>query len=426
MTSPTAFAPTLGDPHPAVATALRVAGEVEQVLALDPAFMPPADKEAALLAWTRVATLVDAERLRLLAVSADVADLHGARDAGVWLAHEARLDRADRRRDLRLATSLRDRWSGLDDALAQAQVNPAQARVIAHALEALPDDIGREVLDKAEAWLIDQARELGPDQLRVLGRRVLAVVAPDVADDAERKALEAEEARARMLVRLTAQRVGDGTTIVRTRVSDAAADRLTTYLHAYTSPGHLRAVRDAHEATEPDPAPYAVRMGRAFEAFLEDVDPKRMPLHGGNATSVVVLIDEARLRAGVGVATTTTGQSLSIAQVRRLACAAGVLPAVLGGRGEVLDVGRKRRFFTYAQRVALAIRDQGCRAEGCDLPAGMCEAHHLDPWGAGGRTDLDRGILLCSYHHHRIHDVDFRHTLTPQRRVELTRINRRT
>ena len=129
-----------------------------------------------------------------------------------------------------------------------------------------------------------------------------------------------------------------------------------------------------------------------------------MPLHGGSATSIVVLIDEDKLRAGVGVATTTSGQTLSLGQVRRLACSAAILPAVLGGRSEVLDVGRRRRLYTYAQRVALAVRDRGCRAVGCDLPAGMCEAHHLDDWALGGRTDLARGILLCSFHHHLVHD----------------------
>ncbi|PWN03448.1 HNH endonuclease, partial [Nocardioides silvaticus] len=38
------------------------------------------------------------------------------------------------------------------------------------------------------------------------------------------------------------------------------------------------------------------------------------------------------------------------------------------------------------------------------IPAGWCEAHHLDPWANGGNTDLDRGVLLCSWHHHRAHD----------------------
>ena len=422
MTTPTLVAPPLEAPHPAVAAALRVVGELEDVLALDPAFMATRDKEAALLAWTKVATLVEAERLRLLAAAEDVAAEHGARDAAGWLAHETHRDPAESRRELRLAASLANRWNALDDALAQAAVGPGQARAIAHALDAIPDHAGSEVLAKAEAWLVDQAKTFGPKDLRVLGRRVLDVVAPEVGESAEQRALEAEEAAARSRVRLTSQRVGDGTTIVRARISDAAADRLTTYLHAYTSPGHVRTTG----GSEPDPAPYPVRLGRAFEAFLEDVDPKRMPLHGGSATSIVVLIDEDKLRAGVGVATTTSGQTLSLGQVRRLACSAAILPAVLGGRSEVLDVGRRRRLYTYAQRVALAVRDRGCRAVGCDLPAGMCEAHHLDDWALGGRTDLARGILLCSFHHHLVHDPGYRCALTAERRVELTRINRRT
>ncbi|PWN00827.1 HNH endonuclease, partial [Nocardioides silvaticus] len=69
-----------------------------------------------------------------------------------------------------------------------------------------------------------------------------------------------------------------------------------------------------------------------------------------------------------------------------------------------LDLGRTRRLFSPAQRKAMRWRDQHCRAEGCTIPAGWCEAHHLDPWANGGNTDLDRGVLLCSWHHHRAHD----------------------
>ena len=39
------------------------------------------------------------------------------------------------------------------------------------------------------------------------------------------------------------------------------------------------------------------------------------------------------------------------------------------------------------------------------FPAAWCEAHHAgNPWAEGGRTDLADGVLLCSWHHHRIHD----------------------
>jgi hypothetical protein len=53
----------------------------------------------------------------------------------------------------------------------------------------------------------------------------------------------------------------------------------------------------------------------------------------------------------------------------------------------------------------MAIRDVTCRAEGCEIPAVWCEAHHAaEPWTTGGRTDLADGLLLCSWHHHRAHD----------------------
>ncbi|WP_166133921.1 HNH endonuclease signature motif containing protein [Nocardioides ochotonae] len=69
-----------------------------------------------------------------------------------------------------------------------------------------------------------------------------------------------------------------------------------------------------------------------------------------------------------------------------------------------LDLGRTNRLFSPGQRKALAIRDKECRADGCTIPSTWCEADHVDPWSAGGKTDLDNAILLCGHHHHLIHD----------------------
>ena len=103
-----------------------------------------------------------------------------------------------------------------------------------------------------------------------------------------------------------------------------------------------------------------------------------------------------------------TGDRLTAGQVRRLACTAKILPAVLGGESLPLDLGRARRLFSPDQRKALLIRDRTCRVEGCDIPGTWSEAHHLEPWLSAGPTDLDNGILLCSPHHHRAHDAAFR------------------
>jgi len=90
-------------------------------------------------------------------------------------------------------------------------------------------------------------------------------------------------------------------------------------------------------------------------------------------------------------------------------CETGAQIITLDGRGNPLDVGRESRLFTPKQRIALAIRDGGCRWRGCDRPASYCEAHHIDEWDRDqGRTDIDRGILLCRYHHMTLHHGGWR------------------
>ncbi|NLP83372.1 DUF222 domain-containing protein [Microbacterium sp. CFH 90308] len=96
--------------------------------------------------------------------------------------------------------------------------------------------------------------------------------------------------------------------------------------------------------------------------------------------------------------------------VARQACDTGTMTCTLDERGNPLDLGREARLFTAKQRVALAIRDGGCRWRDCDRPASYCEAHHIDPYSEGGRTDIDRGILLCRWHHMQLHHGAWRIT----------------
>ena len=81
------------------------------------------------------------------------------------------------------------------------------------------------------------------------------------------------------------------------------------------------------------------------------------------------------LLGGLRAAQLDTGHRISAGHARRLACRAGIIPAVLGTQSQVLDLGRKARFHSGPQRIALAIEQQGCTAEGCDWPPGMC---HVD------------------------------------------------
>ncbi len=84
-------------------------------------------------------------------------------------------------------------------------------------------------------------------------------------------------------------------------------------------------------------------------------------------------------------------------------CESGTITATVDCDGNPLNLDREQRLFSAQQRIALALRDGGCRWLDCDRPASYCEAHHIDPWKEGGKTDIDRGVLLCHFHHRQLH-----------------------
>ncbi len=101
--------------------------------------------------------------------------------------------------------------------------------------------------------------------------------------------------------------------------------------------------------------------------------------------------------------------------LRRLACDAEIIPAVLGTQSEVLDVGRLRRLVTPAIWTALVLRDRHCTFPGCRRPPLMCHAHHLTHWTDGGKTMIDNLALLCGHHHRVIHNTPWEIRLNPTR-----------
>jgi len=99
------------------------------------------------------------------------------------------------------------------------------------------------------------------------------------------------------------------------------------------------------------------------------------------------------------------GSPLPAAVIERLACGSDLFALILSADGDPLWIGRKTRLATDGQWRALIARDRGCGI--CDAHPSKCEAHHIVPWQPPGRgpTDIDNLILLCSHHHHLIHDL---------------------
>jgi len=417
--------------HPLLRCVTEIGAALDQAEGITSAGLRTEEKGEALLEVSRQIERLQGLKLTLMAAGEDVAAQTAARDIAAWLAPRVNADHGPTKALQLLAEAIEARWHRVGAALRCGACSLEQARVITKALDDLPaEEVGPELLGQAEAHLVAQAAHFTPQQLRRLGEKILEVIAPDAFEDQERKNLQDAQRRANAATRLNFRKRGDGSTDIHARVPDSVAARLAAYLDAFTNPRKP----DPTDPTPADPAkgagngsgngsgdgsgdgpitdpatgqriPAERRRGHAFCALLEALDPDALPIHGGNATTLVVTIDWTHLHTGTGGATLADGTRISAGEARRLACTAGIIPAVLGADSEVLDLGRLSRLFSAAQKRALGIAHPTCRAEGCTIPAKWCEAHHFtDPWCQGGRTDLADGKLLCNWHHHRAHD----------------------
>jgi hypothetical protein len=90
--------------------------------------------------------------------------------------------------------------------------------------------------------------------------------------------------------------------------------------------------------------------------------------------------------------------------VQRLLCNARIQAVLEHPDGSVVGLGRLAREPSAWMMRQLRHRDDGCRFPGCDARR-FTQAHHVDWWSRGGRTDLDNLILICSFHHKLVHEL---------------------
>lgn len=142
---------------------------------------------------------------------------------------------------------------------------------------------------------------------------------------------------------------------------------------------------------------------------------------GGAPVRVHIIATEATIDPGRPATKAPPGRTeygtiLTAAQVREMIQGhrGEVTTILLGPDGRVADRvtadgrplnwGRTRRFFTSAQREVFLTLYAGCAADGCDRPPAWSDIDHNKAWADGGRTDLDNGQLLCSWHNrHKEH-----------------------
>jgi hypothetical protein len=266
-------------------------------------------------------------------------------------------------------------------------------------------------VEQAEAMLVGFAGDYQPQALGKLGRRILWHVAPEVAEQVDADALRREEDRAQVSRALTLTPAGDGRTRVSGWLDAESAAVLTAALDPLCNPRTCTA--------EDTRTPTQRRADALREVCALALRTDALPEHGGDRPQLVVTVPFDVLTGQLGTGLLDTGQAISPERVRRLACDGQILPAVLGGDGQVLDLGRSRRLFTGAVRRALVLRDGGCAFPGCTRPPRWCQGHHILSWLLGGPTNVDNGCLLCGHHHRLVHHDDWQIRLGPDRRPEL-------
>ncbi|MER6972405.1 DUF222 domain-containing protein [Nocardioides sp. NPDC000445] len=407
-----------GDAIDAALAAIETA--LQDLLSTDPAYWRTGQKKDLLERLEKLQAQQAALKLRVLASAGDIAEETGAKDASGWMRTELLVDKGVARSQVKLAAAV-TKYDLVAAGLAEGVVSQDKARVITQALDAIETDpaASAEDLVLAEKLLVDYATRLTANELKIVGRRILAEIDPERFEQAEARALQREEDHAQRRTFFSSRDNGDGTIDIHARVSRAVGLRLRTLLDSLAQPRKLSAEDKGRKA------PYDRLLGQAFARVVETYDVDQLPRHGGHGTTVFITMSVEDLRKDLGTASLGfDGEQITAAEARRMACNADLVPVVLGTDSEILDFGRTARLAYPVQHRALRLRDKCCQAEDCDAPAAWTEAHHLEPWSEGGLTNLANMVLLCASDHRRIHDPDYTYERLPSGRIRFTRRTR--
>ncbi|QYJ03168.1 HNH endonuclease [Nocardioides panacisoli] len=328
-------------------------------------------------------------------------------------------------------------------ALMAGEVSFAQASAIGQRVSTLPN--APELRQQAATMMLDQVRDHGSDatDLDRGFRDVVTRLDPDgtlLGDDRGKELAERGAHLARHLafspdtvggVRIKGYATLEEAELVKATLMPLAAPRPTEpgacggdpdTRHRYDEHGRPVGANCpdptcSHDGR--DPREGGVRLWDALvEACGRLADTDALPHAHGTTARLMVTTNVDDLRrdlASSGDGLLPSGDTISAAAVRRLACDAEVLPAVLGGEGQILDVGRLQRLVTTAIWHALVLRDQHCTFPGCTRLPLACDAHHITHWADGGRTSLDNLALLCRKHHTLAHHSPWRVSIDPHR-----------
>jgi hypothetical protein len=95
---------------------------------------------------------------------------------------------------------------------------------------------------------------------------------------------------------------------------------------------------------------------------------------------------------------TTDGQFVPPIEILLGALRGQIRRVVTDRRGVVLDLGRRRRLFSGANRQAVLLAATRCTHPGCLVASSSSQADHLTPYSLGGRTATADAGPACGHH----------------------------
>ncbi|WP_166981227.1 HNH endonuclease signature motif containing protein [Paramicrobacterium fandaimingii] len=290
------------------------------------------------------------------------------------------------------------------DALAQGTIGLDVAESITSTLAPVLPRVSPEQIDWAEKTLIGNATgafgevPFTADAVRQQARVFRVALDPDGVEPTTE---ELHEAR-----KLVFKHQDDGTMKITGVLSPEQAAQVTPVFDACmskrTSPTFMHAEELAATKQAPEERTKQQERADVFTSIIggvgkQDTTPK---LHGRGPT-VMITVKNEDLDAGTGAAWSPgTPAPLPMSFVTQMQCDGDTRNVTIDEHGDVLNLGTAQRFFTAKQRLALIARDGNtCVVDDCDIPAWLCEAHHVQRWENGGRTDVANGLIVCWFHH---------------------------
>lgn len=337
--------------------------------------MTYADKERLGDEIAELAAHLDAATHRLLTLIGDFDESGGWGDQGAltcahWLCWRVGLELGAAREHVRVARALRA-LPQIGEALRLGQISYSKVRALTRV--ASPGDEGA-LLDMARASTASQLERICRGYRRAM-RNAEDAQQPEDEDDVHwMRERETETGFVRFEIQV--------------RVEEAAVLRRALEVAAT-------------RAWQADDVPAGTRRAslRRADALVAVAESYLAgSVEGAPPVEMVVHVD-----AG---ATLDDGTPVSPETAERLACDAVVVEVAEDSRGNVLDVGRRRRSIPTLLRRALRLRDRGCRFPGCTNR--RVDGHHVVPWSRGGPTALGNLVSLCRRHHTWVHEYGVR------------------